>query len=175
VLIKPRSGSSSIGIRVVSSPEELAALELGADQMVQELLRGDEYTVNLFFDQAGRLRCAIPHRRYEIRAGEVAKGVTRRHPDLERIAWGLGAALEGARGALCFQAIVDAAGVPGVFEINARFGGGYPLAHRAGAPFAQWLLEEITERPPSAHNDWQDGILMLRYDHAIFRDGSSPR
>jgi carbamoyl-phosphate synthase large subunit len=175
VLVKPRSGSSSIGIQVVSAPDQLRALEPGADRMVQQLLRGDEYTVNLFFDRTGALRCAIPHLRCEVRAGEVAKGLTRRHAELERIAWLLGAALDGAQGALCFQAIVDDAGAPSVFEINARFGGGYPLAHRAGARFAQWLLEEITGRPLSAHNDWRDGVLMLRYDHALFCDGSSRR
>ncbi|MGH6899694.1 MAG: ATP-grasp domain-containing protein [Geminicoccaceae bacterium] len=175
LLVKPRSGSSSIGVRVVPSPEELAALAPGADPMVQQLLRGDEYTVNLFFDRTGCLRCAIPHLRCAVRAGEVAKGLTRRHAELERIAAMLGAALDGARGALCFQAIVDDGGAAAVFEINARFGGGYPLAHRAGARFAQWLLEEITGRPLSAHNDWQDGILMLRYDQAVFRDGSRDR
>ena len=123
--------------------------------MVQELLRGDEYTVNLFFDRDGRLRCAIPHRRCEVRGGRGRQRADRRHAELERIAWLLGAALDGARGALCFQAIVDDAGAPLVFEINARFGGGYPLAHRAGARFTQWLLEEVTGRPLSAHNDWQ--------------------
>ena len=55
-----------------------------------------------------------------------------------------------------------------VFEINARFGGGYPLAHRAGAPFSRWLLEEAAGRPGSAHNDWEEGVTMLRYDAAMF-------
>jgi carbamoyl-phosphate synthase large subunit len=173
--VKPRSGSSSIGIHLVSSPDQLAALEPAGDQMIQELLRGEEYTVNLFFDGTGRMRCAIPHRRCEVRAGEVAKGLTTRHAGLERIAWLLGQALDGARAALCLQAIVDDAGAAAVFEINARFGGGYPLAHRAGAPFAQWLLEEVTGRHRSAHNDWQDGLLMLRYDAATFADGRSRR
>lgn len=168
LMVKPRSGSSSIGIRILSAPHELAEFGEARDYLAQELLRGEEYTVNLFFDSAGRLRCAIPHLRCEVRAGEVAKGITRRHPELEAIAWALGAQLPGARGALCFQAIVDAAGRPVVFELNARFGGGYPLAHRAGARFAQWLLEEATGRPSSAHNDWQEDVLMLRYDHAIF-------
>jgi carbamoyl-phosphate synthase large subunit len=168
LMIKPRAGSSSVGIRVVSAPERLAKLGASPDYLAQELLQGEEYTVNLFFDATGRLRCAIPHLRCEVRAGEVAKGITRRHPELEAIARALGETLPRGRGALCFQAIVDAAGRAVVFELNARFGGGYPLAHRAGACFAQWLLEETTGRPSSAHNHWQDGVLMLRYDHAIF-------
>lgn len=172
LMVKPRAGSSSAGIRVVSLPHQLAELGASPDYLAQELLRGEEYTVNMFFDRAGRLRCAIPHLRCEVRAGEVSKAITRRHPELERVARALGEALPGARGALCFQAIVDAAGRPVVFELNARFGGGYPLAHRADARFAQWLLEEATGRPSSAHNDWQDGILMLRYDHAVF--GAAP-
>lgn len=175
LMVKPRSGSSSVGIRAVSGPDQLAELGEAPEYLAQTLLRGEEYTVNLFFDRAGRLQCAIPHLRCEVRAGEVAKGVTCRHQELETIAWALADALPGARGALCFQAIVDDAGEAVVFELNARFGGGYPLAHRAGARFAQWLLEEATERPSSAHNQWQDGILMLRYDHAIFCDRPDAR
>jgi carbamoyl-phosphate synthase large subunit len=56
-----------------------------------------------------------------------------------------------------------------VFEINARFGGGYPLAHHAGATFARWLLEEAVGLEPTCHNDWRDGVRMLRYDAALFR------
>jgi carbamoyl-phosphate synthase large subunit len=168
LMVKPRAGSSSIGIRILSAPDQLTGFADAPAYLAQELLRGEEYTVNLFFDRAGRLRCAIPHQRCAVRAGEVAKGVTRRHPELEAMAWAFGEALPGARGALCLQAMVDAAGHAVVFELNARFGGGYPLAHRAGARFAQWLLEETTGRPLSADNHWQDGVLMLRYDHAIF-------
>ena len=169
LIVRPRDGSSSIGIHIVTSPDQLAGLRLPDTYFAQELVRGDEYTVNLFFDRSGELRCAIPHLRCEIRAGEVAKGITRRHARLERIAWTMGCALRGARGALCFQAVVDPTGAVAVFEINSRFGGGYPLAHRAGAVFCQWLIEEIVDLPVSAHNDWQDGVVMLRYDRAIFR------
>jgi carbamoyl-phosphate synthase large subunit len=175
LMIKPRAGSSSVGIRILRSRDELTELGGSREYLAQELLQGEEYTVNLFFDRAGRLRCAIPHLRCEVRAGEVAKGITRRHPELETIARALGETLDGARGALCFQAIVDAAGRAVVFELNARFGGGYPLAHRAGARFAQWLLEETTGRSTSANNHWQDGVLMLRYDHAIFCAAPSGR
>jgi carbamoyl-phosphate synthase large subunit len=168
LIVKPRSGSSSVGIRILTKATQLTELGEAPDYLAQELLRGDEYTVNMFFDRTGRLACAIPHQRREVRAGEVAKGITRRHPDLESIARKLGEALPGARAALCFQAIVDEAGHAAVFELNARFGGGYPLAHHAGARFAQWLLEDATGRPSSAHNQWQDGVVMLRYDQAVF-------
>src|SRR5262249_22764657 len=109
--------------------------------------------VNVFFDREARLCCAIPHVRREVRAGEVSKGTTRHHARLERIANQLAEVLPSPRGALCFQAIVDDEQV-GVLEINARFGGGFPLAHAAGARFSQWLLQEAVGLPSAANNEW---------------------
>jgi hypothetical protein len=157
-----------IGTRI-DGPEALAEPGALEGHVVQELLHGDEYTVNLFFDRSGALRCVVPHRRHEVRAGEVAKGVTTRHAKLEAIGWSLGTILEGARGPLCYQAIVDPQGRAAVFEINARFGGGYPLAHEAGARFSRWLLEQTLGLEPSCHDQWRDGVTMLRYDAALFR------
>jgi carbamoyl-phosphate synthase large subunit len=56
-----------------------------------------------------------------------------------------------------------------VFEINARLGGGYPLAHQAGATFTKWLLEEALGLPCTAVDTWRAGVEMLRYDTAVFR------
>lgn len=170
VILKPLSGSSSVGIRCAENLDDakLAATER-KDYVAQELLSGREYTVNIFFDQAGNMRSAVAHHRYEVRAGEVSKGTTRRESKLLDIAWHLGSVLKGACGPLCFQAILPEDGQPRVFEINARFGGGYPLAHQAGATFTKWLLEETAGLPSSANDRWEEGVTMLRYDAAIFR------
>jgi carbamoyl-phosphate synthase large subunit len=159
-----------MGIVRPRSPAELVGLPLD-DYLVQEMWDGAEYTVNLFFDQEGDLRCAVPHRRIEVRSGEVSKGRTERVPALMNAAHQLAAALPGARGPLCFQAIVRPDGSFAVFEINARFGGGYPLAHHAGATFTRWLLEEALCSPCTAHDNWREGVTMLRYDAAVFLDG----
>ena len=158
-----------MGVCVVKNIEEARrAAGRRDDYVAQELVRGREYTVNLFFDQAGNLRSAVPHERCEVRSGEVSKGITRRDSRFMELARQLGAVLSGAVGPLCFQAITPESGPPVVFEINARFGGGYPLAHQAGATFTRWLLEEIAGLPSSAHDQWEDGLTMLRYDAALF-------
>lgn len=167
VIAKPRGGSSSMGIVRGSGAADFGTLAI-ADYLVQALWQGKEYTVNLFFDEHGKFRCAVPHLRLEVRGGEVSKGRTEHVPALEAAAEKIAAALLGARGPLCFQAIVTEAGEYAVFEINARFGGGYPLAHRAGARFSQWLLEEAAGLPSSANNNWKEGVTMLRYDSAVF-------
>lgn len=175
VIVKPRGGSSSLGVRTVEAPSSLASLERPEAYVVQERLVGEEFTVNMFVDRGAAVRAVVPHLRWEVRAGEVSKGVTRRQPELERIGRALGRALDGARGALCFQAMVDGQGRASVFELNARFGGGYPLAHRAGAPFTRWLLEEVAGRQPSYGNEWREGLVMLRYDCAFFIEEGSGR
>jgi carbamoyl-phosphate synthase large subunit len=169
VIAKPNGGSASQGIVRPRHPSELAELT-GRSYIVQELWLGHEYTVNVFFDREGQLHCAVPHERVEVRAGEVSKGVTRRIAALADAAQRLPEILPGAEGPLCFQAIVAKSGAAVVFEINARFGGGYPLAHRAGARMSQWLLEEACGLPLSARDDWREGVTMLRYDAAVFLD-----
>ncbi|WP_030539090.1 ATP-grasp domain-containing protein [Sphingobium sp. DC-2] len=168
LLAKPRHGSSSRGIMMVEERGQLEALSRAEPYILQQFLHGREFTVSLYFDGAGKMRCAIPHERLRVRSGEVEKGVTLRDPLLQDMAWRLGQALQGARGAMCFQARMDEDGGASIFEINARFGGGYPLAHRAGARFSQWLLEERLGLPCTAGDDWREDVLMLRFDDAVF-------
>jgi carbamoyl-phosphate synthase large subunit len=167
VIAKPNSGSGSKGIIRPRSSLELASLKC-SEYIVQEFWQGLEYTVNVFFDGNGQLRCAIPHRRLEVRSGEVSKGRTERVAPLIEASRQIASVLIGAQGPICFQAIVRPDGSYCVFEINARFGGGYPLSHQAGARFAQWLLEELDGRNVSASDDWEEGITMLRFDSAVF-------
>ncbi len=174
VILKPVDGSSSVGLREARDFDAVRPLGLDPTRyLAQEKWTGREYTVNLFFDRTGRLRVAVPHWRYETRAGEVSKGRTERAPLLLELAERLGAALPGAEGPLCFQSIVTAEGAVMIFEINARFGGGFPLAHRAGARFSRWLLEEAADLPCSADGSWREGVMMLRYDAAVFSPGET--
>jgi len=171
-IAKPRDGSRSIGVYHIHSEMELERNGLQPERYIlQELLRGRECTVNCFVSQEGELIAAVPHERLEVRAGEVSKGRTLHHPALSEIAALIVRALPGLRGPFCFQAIIDEKDKPFVFEVNARFGGGYPLTHRAGAHFTRWILEEALQRRPLApFHDWLTGVTMLRYDAALFHE-----
>lgn len=168
IVLKPLGGSRSVGIVYAEGVEQARSQSLDAlNYVAQERLVGSEYTVNCFVDQSGALRAAVPHRRLEVRAGEVNKGITERRTDLTEVAHSIVRAVPGLRGPFCFQAILTANG-PKVFEINARFGGGYPLAHAAGATFGKWIMEEALGLPCTANDKWEDGLLMLRYDSAVY-------
>lgn len=168
LIFKPNGGSSSVGLCRVANVGDLSeALASWPDGIVQTLIRGPEYTVNMFVDADGTCRAAVPHLRRELRGGEVSKGITVRRQDMADAARAIASALPGAFGALCFQAFATEDG-PVVFEINARFGGGFPLAHRAGARFTRWLIQLAAGGEPDWSDQWTDGVTMLRYDDAVF-------
>lgn len=170
LIAKPCRGSASIGVRILNSIDSLTEFSKErSDLVVEEIAKGCEYTVNVFVDRLGRCVCAVPHHRVEVRAGEVAKGVTVRDLGVMELASQVSERLPGAYGSLNIQGFLSPDSDFRVTEINPRFGGGYPLAHHAGADFARWLLEELLGLASSASFDsWQDGLAMLRYDAAVF-------
>lgn len=174
VIVKPARGSASIGVERISDVRRLETMAHDEELVVQSIARGVEHTVDLYVDRGGRVRCAVPRRRIEVRGGEVSKAVTVRCPELVDLASDLARALPGAFGALNVQVFVDPeTNAFAVIEINPRFGGGFPLSYAAGADFPRWILEEALGRPSSATADgWQVGLVMLRYDDAVFVDAS---
>ena len=171
VVLKPVDGSNSIGIIRLATLKGARSLDIDAGAYVaQQLCEGPEFTVNCYVSAHDEVLAAVPHRRLEVRSGEVSKARTERRADLIDQVARIVAAIPGLRGPFCFQAIVGHDG-PRIIEVNARFGGGYPIAHAAGAHFGRWIMEEHLQRRPSAATAWEDGLLMLRYDSAVFVHG----
>ena len=170
-IAKLPGGSCSVGIRYLHSQEDLAsATQADPSYIVQSLAPGIEYTISAFVDQEGQARALVPRRRIEVRAGEVSKGLTVRQAEVSALARRVLEALPDPRGVMNLQIFHCAeTGSLNVIEVNARFGGGYPLAHEAGVDFPGWLIEETATGTCAATDDrWRDDVVMLRYDAAIF-------
>lgn len=175
--VKPRSGSSSIDTHVADDRAGLLDAHLDDDRyVIQQYLdprEYDEYTVDLYYSRDSQLKCLVPRLRIETRGGEVSKGLTVRdglYDDLrERLArW------PGARGPITLQvfANADRSSVIGI-EVNARYGGGFPLTCQAGAHYPEWTIREyLLEEEVPFFDGWRDNLLMLRYDDAVFLDGT---
>ncbi|WP_419523240.1 ATP-grasp domain-containing protein [Lentibacter algarum] len=178
LFIKPTNGSSSIGSRVIGDLDELrfywARTE---DPILLEYLEGVEYTVDVYVGLDGTVHCAVPRRRIAVRAGEVSKGITEDVPTIIEAAMLAAGLLPDARGVLTFQCIMGPSGIPSFFEINARFGGGAPLSIHAGADFPRFLIEEVLGQAPSIPKPpgFDPGVLMLRFDDAVFVPDASSR
>lgn len=175
LIAKPRSGSSSLGLLHIDHLDHLGQLPESADSqgvLVETCAKGSEYTIDVYVDRSGKARGSVPRLRLETRGGEVSKGLTVRQPEIQQLAECIATTLPGVFGVINIQVFYDSAtGELTVIEINPRFGGGYPLTHQAGAVYAQWLIEECLGLPLSAEYDtWRDGLVMLRYDDAIFVD-----
>lgn len=172
LMVKPRTGSAAIGVRRVADPDELIRAR-DEDVVVQEIAPGREHTVDVLVLRDGRCAGAVPRRRIAVRAGEVEKGVTVRHAGLEALARKVAETLPGAYGVLNIQVFVEPQGNElRVIELNARYGGGFPLAFQAGARYPAWTIEELLGHPSSVSDRWRDGVVMLRYDDAVFVDAA---
>ena len=170
LIAKPAAGSASIGLARVSTPDELRVVAGDGDYVVQEIAPGHEHTLDVLVMRDSRAVCAVPRKRLEVRGGEVSKGMTVRHAGLQELGVTICERLPGAYGVITVQIFLDEeSGALSVIEINPRFGGGFPLAYKAGADCPGWIIEEICGLPPTVRADeWRDGLVMLRYDGAVF-------
>jgi carbamoyl-phosphate synthase large subunit len=169
LILKPRDGSCSSGIMTIDSIRMLMDSDIDANHYIaQEKCRGQEYTVNAYYAPDGKCVACVPHLRRFVRAGEVCFAETVRIPEFFDIAQKFSNIFKGIYGTICFQGFQDMDGKIRIFEINARFGGGYPICDQAGGTFARWILQETMGREPDYHDDWIEGLRMMRYDAAVF-------
>ena len=171
LLLKPKAGSCSKGISIISSLEELyEKIDSQEDLLAQEVCTGKEYTINCFYDRSGACVSCIPHFRKFVRDGEVCFAQTEKVPEFTAIAHQFSRIFKGIWGCVCFQGFRGENGDVKVFEINARFGGGYPICDYAGGTFARWILQDLIGITPDYHDNWREGVRMLRYDEVFFSE-----
>ena len=170
LFVKPRFGSSTRHVRFVHSRQALKRFGQNTSRFViQERVRGTEFTVDVYAGLDGVPRVAVPRERLQVRAGEVAKGRTVRHEEIIRKSMQAVEALAECVGVITLQCFLTAEGEIKFFDLNPRFGGGVPLAIEAGADFPRWIIQEhFGERPEIDPQAWQAGLVMLRYDAEVF-------
>lgn len=170
---KPFDGSLSSNLHYIRTAEDLTPEILADPKLIfMEYIdksKYQEYTVDMYYGKDHELKMAVPRERIEIRAGEINKGRTVKS-FLETYIHQHLAHIDGCIGCICGQFFYDKScnDVVGI-EINPRFGGGYPLSYAAGANYAEFLIREyFLGESISYSSNWTDGMLMLRYDDAIF-------
>ena len=176
LIVKPRWGSASIGIRKVNSIKDLKltydytagvvsdsvlarvgqsenrsvahAVELpNCSVIVQEWITGEEYGLDVLNDLQGKCKSIYAKRKLGMRAGETDSALLTDCPKLERIGERLGETL-GHIGNLDVD--VFKSNLDGrylVLELNPRFGGGYPFSHELGARYPQALVSWLSQKP----------------------------
>ena len=179
--IKPRYGSASLLVHKVKDKLDLDYYLQKIDQpIIQEFVDGLEHTLDVYVGLTGVPRCVVPRARWQVRSGEVCKGVVVKDHKImaagQRVVEGLGRSL---RGVVTLQCIVTADNRIRFIEINPRFGGGAPLGIAAGADYPAWLIQELRgETPEIKFDGFRHGLCMSRYDWSAFiplGDNLTPR
>lgn len=168
--LKPWDGYASRGNAVVNNRRELKLLAKRIPNAIcQQHIKGTEHTCDVYVDFGMKVRCVVPRRRIEIRAGEISKGQIVKNRRIMNQAAKLVETLGAGPGVITLQLFLTENGGVKFIEINPRFGGGVPLSIKAGADFPRWILQELLGKSPSIRFDgFEDNLIMLRYDSEVW-------
>jgi carbamoyl-phosphate synthase large subunit len=164
VLVKPRVGSGSRGVRRVDSWDALGAVR-DRSLLVQAHLPGPEYSLDVLARADGEVRAVVPRERLRIDSGIAITSRTVHDEELEAIG---ARAVEtvGITGVANVQVMRDAAGAPCLIEINPRFPGTMPLTVASGVNMPRLALGELLGDPiPGGRLEFRD-VAMTR----VFED-----
>jgi len=172
LFLKPWDGYAGRGNAVINNRRELLFYAKRIPNAIcQELVEGSEYTCDVYVDFGMKVRCVVPRKRIEVRAGEVSKGQVAKNARIMSEAVTLVEKLGAGPGVITLQLFLTGDGKIKYIEINPRFGGGAPLSIKAGADFPKWILQELTGGKLNIRPDgFKDNLVMLRYDSEVWID-----
>ena len=165
VLVKARRGFGSRHIFRAEGPAELDFFlaRTPVESMVQAVCHGAEFSIDVFCDLEGRCLNAIPRTMIESKGGESIKGMTVKDWDLIEHGRAVAEALP-LKGPGTIQCFREADGTHRVTDVNARFGGAFPLPHAAGSGYPELALALARgEHPEPRLGEFREGILMTRF------------
>lgn len=162
VIVKPRSGSGSRGIRLVERVEELEALERDGTLLAQEHLPGPEFSLDVLARADGHVAGVVPRERLKVDSGIAVTGRTLHDDKLETFAREVAQAI-GLTTVANVQVKQDTAGEPALLEVNPRFPGTMPLTIASGIDMPKLAIGEALGTPiPDGPLPFED-IAMVRY------------
>ena len=177
LFLKKRTGEGSNDTCIIKTKEQFKALQLDKEYIVQQYIKGTEYTIDILSDFTGEPLSAVPRERIAVRGGEILKGKTVHNPEL--VQWGSKIAkILKFRGPANIQCIKNRQGNYFFTDINNRFGSGVVLTLAAGVNFPEMLFKLIKgEKVKNIIGSYEKNLFMLRYDEAVFtrNPGSADR
>ena len=167
-LVKPRSGAGGRGVHLLTCDAEFALCSRTGELLAQEYLPGREYSVDVLSDLEQRVRAVVPRSRLKIDSGIAVAGRTVHDVALRAAATAVARCI-GLTFVGNIQFREDAAGMPKLLEVNARFPGTMPLTVRSGVNMPQLALDLVLgEEIPADCGQYCD-VAMVRtwQDHFI--------
>jgi carbamoyl-phosphate synthase large subunit len=170
VIVKPRSGAGSRGVKLIADREALEALGTDESIIIQENLPGEEFSVDVLAGLDGTVIAAVPRSRERVDSGVSIAGRTVRRPELSDTAADVARAI-GLTGVANVQLRYSSTGIPALLEVNPRFPGAMPLTIAAGVDMPSLLLDLVLGRAVPSAIDFAE-LANVRYLEDVFLDPS---
>lgn len=173
-MIKPRLGSGGRGVARVDGPGDLVATPADGSYILQELLPGDEISVDVIARRDGRVVAAVPRLRLKVDSGIAVAGETI-HDDAA-----IGYARDvvttiGLTGPLNVQFKRDAGGAWKLLEINPRLPGSSPLTMAAGVDLVGLALADVLGDELDDWYDFRDVAMVRHWEDVVIDAGEFER
>lgn len=167
LFIKPLDGSSSINAFKVDNQKQLDFfIDYVPNPIVQEMVFGEEYTIDVFCDFDSKPITVVPRKRLAVRAGEILKGIIDKDREIIEFVKNLVFKLKPV-GHITVQCIKSDNGEIYILEINPRFGGGAPMSIDAGADSPKNLYKLLMGEHLHYNENYKDKLYFSRFDDAI--------
>jgi len=168
VIVKSRTGSGSKKMFRAKNKEELKFfINYIFNPVIQEVIDGREYTVDLFSDFNKRVLTVLPRERIETFSGESYKAKIVKDEQIISLAKNIAQRLE-TIGHITLQFIKNGDSLK-LIEINPRFGGGAMLGIESGHNTPLLLIKLVSgENIKPQIGNFKDGLIMLRYTSDLF-------
>lgn len=161
VIVKPRTGSGSRDVSLVTDRAWFEGAVRDGSLLVQELLPGEEHSLDVLASPTGDVISVVPRLRLKIDSGVAVAARTLHDPELDALARAVAATI-GLTWVGNVQSRRDSAGQARLLEVNPRFPGTMPLTVAAGVDMPAICLAMILGGPTPPPMDFRD-VAMVRY------------
>jgi carbamoyl-phosphate synthase large subunit len=142
LVVKPRIGSGSRGVRVINNLTDLKGIPFDGNFLAQEYLPGKEYSVDIFINKSGKAIASVVRERIKVDSGIAVISQTVINKEISVMAEKIALHI-GIRYVANVQLKLDHHNRPRLLEINPRFPGTMPLTVAAGVNMPELCIKEI--------------------------------
>jgi len=169
-IIKPNFGRGSANVYYARNKKELSFfLNKVEDPIIQEFIKGEEYSVDILADRDGNSLSIVPRLRLDIESGISVRSKTIYNSEMIEHCKSIVKELK-LFGPSCIQCIKNEEEIK-FFEVNTRFGGGSILSLEADPSIIPNLIRLINNKKPIPSKGFIEGLIMRRYYSEVFKKG----
>ena len=157
IIIKPINGCGSYGIQILKKNEEIALPFNENDNIIQQYINGDEYTIDVLSDLNCNIISIVPKKRLLIKNGQSFKSIIVKNIEIINFVKDVCIKLKN-KSAINVQIIQEKeTNIIYLIEVNPRFSSTISLTIESGINIPKMLIEK-----DYTIYDFKENLLMIR-------------